>query len=149
MHRKPRRAARRRATPHRHLFALLALAVAFVQLVGLGHLVFVTHAICEHGALLHVEHEAVAAPKIDDRPAAEDRVAARPGQSADGHHQHCDPFAVRPAVVAVAPSFEAPAPFEGVLLPETAVVRAAFPPIDLLSLAPKSSPPRIASSLTV
>jgi len=149
---RPRRAARRRATPHRHLLALLALAVTAAQLFVLGHLVFVTHTICEHGALLHVERVPAVDPAAVD-PAAvdppDDRVAARPGKGAGAHHQHCDAFGVRPAVIAVAPSFDAPAPLEGVLLPEQHGARAAVLPIELLSLAPKSSPPRGASSPSV
>jgi hypothetical protein len=128
----------RNALPQRYFFAFLALAVAMVQLFGLGHLVFVSHAICEHGALLHTDEAAVHA---DEAARDADGVSsALPGRGAEDH-QHCDALAVRPAVVAVQPAFDAPAELEGALLPETPRAFAAHPPIAVLALAPKVSPP--------
>jgi hypothetical protein len=140
MDRRRRRTATRKALPQRYFFAFLALAVAMVQLFGLGHLVFVSHAICEHGALLHTEDATVHAEAAAAARDADGVSSALPGRGA-AEHQHCDALAVRPAVIAVQPAFEAPAELEGALLPETPRALVAHPPIAVLALAPKVSPP--------
>jgi hypothetical protein len=138
MDRRRRSRAPRRTPPHRHLLALIAIAVGLLQVFGLGHLVFVSHAICEHGALLHVEGEAAHA---DEAPAEAKGVAsARPGQAAEDH-QHCGALAVRPAVIAVQPAFAAFVPIAIALTEDAPPALDPFPPIGVLALAPKSSPP--------
>lgn len=119
-----------------------------LQLFGLGHLIFVTHAICEHGDLLHAD---VAARRAEEARAAFDRGIddgashAERGRAAEDH-QHCDALAVRPAVVSVAPAFDAPADLGTALPPSIPPAAAGHAPIALLSLAPKVSPPARAAS---
>jgi hypothetical protein len=120
---------------HRLVLAVFALALSGVHLVGLGHLLFVTHVICEHGALLHTE-EALAHV---DEPAPADVDSAAPGLGE--HHQHCDAFAVETTAVAVEPAFSAPAPLSFLLASEAPASPFAHRPIGLLALAPKASPP--------
>jgi hypothetical protein len=146
MARQSRRKVSRRPPPHRYLLAFFALAMAVAQLFGVGHLVLVSHAVCEHGALFHgtaaeVRHGGEAHAAAVPRGVS----SARPGGAGEGEHQHCDPFGVLPGVVAVAPACDLPAAVESAQLPPTPVARAAFAPIGLLALAPKSSPPRASS----
>src|SRR5262245_36335720 len=137
MDRRTTRPAPRRPRPQRSLFAFLALFVTVAQLFGLAHLVLVSHAICEHGALPHAE----IAPRADARAAdADGKPSAVPGGAA-AEHDHCDPFALKPATVSVEPACAVPELLDFALLDEAPPASFAFRPIGILALAPKSSPP--------
>src|SRR4051812_1565889 len=106
--RQPRRRTPRRRAVVRAgavLFAaVVSLGLLVTQLALVGHMVFVSPSLCEHGALVH-DHHAEAHP----RAAHGDTVSAIPGD-APGHagHDHCDPFALKTLAVRVDPSFVVP-----------------------------------------
>jgi hypothetical protein len=111
------------------------------QLAALGHLVLVRHARCEHGAWVHVRHDA--APAVPAVAAARDRhtAAAGPSGRAEGEHEHCDALALRPALAEVDASCVVPELIAATLLPFDAGPRTGERPVPILTLAPKSSPP--------
>jgi hypothetical protein len=138
---KPPRASRHRA--RQVLFACFALGMVLAQLFAVGHLVFVSHAICEHGALQHADTGAAPRPAEISADAAEATgraPRALPGRGA-GEHEHCDPFARAPAAIHVDPSFAAPELIQPSLTAWHQGSPFAFETIGLLALAPKSSPP--------
>jgi hypothetical protein len=121
---------------------LCALGVVFGQLVSAGHLVFVSHAICEHGSLLHESHAEGASDKASVRAASSsDEPSASPGPAAE-EHEHCDALALRPATIAVGPAFTLPELIEIGVIEWASTSPLASPPIAILHLAPKGSPPR-------
>jgi hypothetical protein len=126
--------ARQRPALRRLVLAVFALALSGVHFFGLGHLVFVTHVLCEHGALLHAED---VAHVEEQAPAGTDAAAPGSGE----HHQHCDVLAVKTTTLAVQPPFAAPAPISWLLAADAVSPAPAHPPIGLLALAPKASPP--------
>lgn len=135
MSRRGTSTGQRRHALHRLVLAIFAVALSGLHLVSLGHLLFVTHVVCEHGALLHTE-EALA--HVDEQaPTGVDSAAPGLGE----HHQHCDAFAVETTAVAVQPAFSAPAPPALLLDAEAPASPIAHRPIGLLALAPKASPP--------
>lgn len=136
----------------RALLAFFASFVAFGYLAAISHMAFVAHAICaEHGELVHVEPAVGSSPE----PAGDGSASASAPRalSLDVHpsddHDHC--------VLGVAPPGEAAvergAPREIVVPPdpiETPALEAPSwtpppvapaPPISILLLSPKSSPP--------
>ncbi len=119
--------------------AALALTLLFAvgQLAGFAHLVLVPHVTCpEHGELMHAE-AAPAAPTLAGGPA---RAWLNRGARAHGH-DHCLAFSSRredvlAAAGPAAPEVQAPAPHSA------PPARTPFaPPLALLRLAPKGSPP--------
>lgn len=134
----------------RSLFAFFASFVALGYLAAISHMAFVAHAVCaEHGELVHVE--AAIGPSSDR--AGDTSASAPRALSVDVHpsddHDHC--------VLGVAPpgegSVERGAPRVVVLPPDPAETPpieapawspppvAPAPPISILLLSPKSSPP--------
>jgi|SRR6185503_3162546 len=113
---------------------LISLGLLFGQGATLLHLWMVPHTTCEHGELVHAAPHAAAPAQGTKQPGVE---AAAP----DGNeHEHCDvnarihrPEAVGPAVAEATLLCIEPA----VTLEERSETR----PVNLLSLAPKSSPP--------
>ncbi|XXX74836.1 hypothetical protein WMF30_45005 [Sorangium sp. So ce134] len=149
----PPRAHRRAGSSARWLVLLALLA----QLCGLTHALFVRHARCEHGelvhvgALVHAGHASAARGALPDVSAApqqaegrargsEDRIAAAQGAPRHLDDDHCDAFALRGQLGAPAHRVG-----EATLL-EVLCLASLRPspevrPIPLLILAPKSSPP--------
>lgn len=141
----PRRTRGRLASPRRALWLVLfSIGLVAAQLLSAGHLVFVSHALCEHGELTHDEWAAPGAHAERVAPAAADvdpdAPSATTGRDA-AEHDHCDPFAVRPALVSVGPACVVPEVLSEALVPWTAGRPDAERPISILALAPKSSPP--------
>ena len=102
-----------------------------------GHLVFVSHSLCEHGALVHGHHEEA----HRHAPQGRDAAAASGDALEDSGHDHCEPFAVQSFAVSVGPSCVVPTVLDAELLPWSVRPRPGERSIPLLSLAPKSSPP--------
>lgn len=147
--RRPRRAPPSAAHVRPRVLASLvvALGLLFGQLVQISHLLLVPHQACEHGELTHVtlpvaEPElAEPARPLDGMRRGEATRAVEPSEQAKGEHDHCEPRALcrRDAELG---------PFVGeASLLDILDLRALPPalerrPIALLSVAPKSSPPR-------
>jgi hypothetical protein len=100
------------------------------------HLWMVPHATCEHGELIELHAAPRAAPPEDAAKQASVK-AALPG---DGEHEHCEKNARLHRLQGVGPAVG-----EASLLciePRTTLgERGETRPVELLSLAPKSSPP--------
>ncbi len=134
----------RPASARRPFAALLVVAVAllFAHVARLGHLVFVPHVRCAHGALVHAHAEPAAgdaAARPGDAPTRAPVVQASP--TADGDHDHCDGLAVAPARIDPPASIAPSAVIAWCAAPDTARPRPAATVVALLSLAPKGSPP--------
>ncbi|MEZ4301367.1 MAG: hypothetical protein R3B70_40915 [Polyangiaceae bacterium] len=132
----------------RFAFAFLASILASGYLAAVTHLTFVAHARCaEHDALVHVApaaHPAVAT----DAPRSSTTAIESTGAPAADEHDHCVLGMAQPADARVAeparlllphPEPQVAAPLPAVCAPGDAV--APPPPIALLHLSPKSSPP--------
>jgi hypothetical protein len=108
------------------------------------HLLFVQHAMCEHGELVDVSRGSPAlrdageksAARADGPAALADTHAASPG------HEHCDALAVRHRPTEVGPTVLAASLLwiEPVSTCGEGAERRAVP---ILSLAPKCSPPAV------
>jgi hypothetical protein len=122
---------------------LVSQILLAIQLLSLGHLLSARHITCpEHGDIMHVESSAGALPApgtdVPIRPAL-----ASSGSTAGADHHHCLVCAdanrrcllAGPAEACVTPVFIACEAH-----PVATVFRA---PIDLILLAPKSSPPSV------
>ncbi|WP_437606982.1 hypothetical protein WMF20_39695 [Sorangium sp. So ce834] len=154
----PPRPLPRRARPRAGSSALcLVLLALLAQLCGLTHALFVRHARCEHGelvhvgALVHAGHAvgaARAAPRAETAaPQPADGRASGPGdevaeEGALRHldHDHCDAFALRGQLGAPVHRV-AEATLLEVLCLDALRPSPEVRPIPLLILAPKSSPP--------
>jgi len=118
---------------------LLSLSVLLVtQLAAMGHLVFVRHSLCEHGAAVHDDHHRVATA-AHIRTGAE--PAVRPGEPSEGSHEHCDPAGIMPALVQATTYSLPPTLLDGYLLPFSVRPSTGEAPTSILDFAPKSSPP--------
>lgn len=145
---------RRRSSPSasargfvRVAFALVASLLAASYVASLVHMAFVAHAACvEHGGFVHVERAAPADPSLlrGDAPAK-----TLPGEAVStDEHDHCLVGATRPGESAIARAGlsvvldeQAPsAPPRDLTLPAFAHAEPP-PPISLLLLSPKNSPP--------
>jgi len=122
---------------------LLLCALAIIAISGLGqsaHLVLVRHLRCIHGALVHA---APAPAPQHERPAASPSKggAADQGVGVVGH-QHCRHALVRAAAVTPPPvaALARLLAWSPTGVPGSA--SATRPPVALLHLAPKLSPPR-------
>jgi hypothetical protein len=144
MHRIRRKATARRPAFLRFALAFAAFLTAFNYLSALAHLTFVAHTTCaEHSALAHIPNASSAAAEVGPNT-----VAPSGGSLAADEHDHCIAGVARPgeaevaaaalsAVVCADPPVVAP-----LVLQKPCPVRAApAPPIDILFLSPKSSPP--------
>jgi hypothetical protein len=133
----------------RSLIALLASFFGFVHFAAISHMAFVAHARCvEHGQLVHVEaaSAAPAAPAVEAPHAAPSAVPGDAHASED--HDHCALGVAPPgeasagrAAPIVVPDSDAPAVPR---LSAPAWAKAPVPPappIAILLLSPKSSPP--------
>lgn len=125
------------------LGALCVVALLLAGKIGaLGHLLLVKHTRCAHGELVHTQdleaHRTVAAEPDSD-------IGGEALQQAHAdHHEHCKSLAVTElATVLVRPPALVQLLAWELLLPagRPATARAA---IDLLALAPKTSPPPVA-----
>ena len=118
---------------------LLTLALLFAQGNRVFHELLVRHTICEHGGLIH---DGAHPPLAQAAQAAPDPALSQ--GSTPGHdptdHDHCDAKSVLHRLGQVAP-FVAPASLLQVAPPAFSGEHRASPPIALLDLAPKSSPP--------
>ncbi|MEJ7729812.1 MAG: hypothetical protein WKG00_11390 [Polyangiaceae bacterium] len=118
---------------------LLSLSVLLViQLAAMGHLVFVRHSLCGHGAAVHDDHHGVAAPA---RVRAGAEPAVRPGEPAEGSHEHCDPAGINPALIEATTYALPPTLLDGYLLPFSVRPSAGQGATSVLDFAPRSSPP--------
>jgi len=142
--------ARKLGSAHEQGF--LRFALAFVTwFAGLGylasitHMAFVAHSACaEHGELVHVQS---GAQHADPTEGSASRVSERDTVASD-EHDHCAAAATKPAQarasqppVSVAVLDSEPLKVEVVPLAGSAPRLALAPPIPLLLLSPKSSPP--------
>jgi hypothetical protein len=117
--------------------ALVSLGLVVAQIARLGHMMLVSHSVCEHGALVHGHH-------AEEHHAADrgrDPVATQGEAPADADHEHCDAAGVKAVAVAVGPACVAPTLLDGELLPWSVRPRPDGRAIAILSLAPKNSPP--------
>lgn len=134
----------------RSLIAFFAAFLGFVHVAAISHMAFVAHARCaEHGDLVHVE----AAPAAAARPAIEADHPSPQAVPNDAHaaedHDHCalglaPPDEGRVARGAPAPVLDADPPAAPLaVLPSQARPASVSPapPIAILLLSPKSSPP--------
>ena len=143
--RPPARPARASLPGARQGFALAtALLCLLAQLSGAAHLALVSHVRClEHDALVHADpsHGAAVAGQLVRRGAEAEGVPTDLAQHADDHCfvaglRRREPWAVaRLRVRAVEPAVQV-APQAWLRLHETPA-----PPVPLLRLAPKASPP--------
>jgi hypothetical protein len=129
-----------------------AIASLVVYLCGLGHMVVVAHARCEHGEFVHGSHEheseAHGSASLTEDSAGPAAVGSddssdqvRPGEVSEDHG-HCDPFAVTPGITpSVATSCADVRLLDGALLPWSVRASVGVRTLAILSLAPKSSPP--------
>lgn len=124
----------------RHVgFVCALLGLLVVQLAAVGHQLLIRHSMCEHGAVVHADHEQHdAAPSVvhtSSEPAVE------PGARAEGSHEHCDPAGVRSSAVKIGAPLVPPTLLDGYLLPWSVRPQHARAPLAILSFAPKNSPP--------
>lgn len=137
-----------RRSPWRVGLALWVGCVALVALAATGfgrtlHFALVPHERCEHGKLVHPRRHGQAHQAAVATVAAARALAWLQGHGVADGHDHCDVKAVPPADV---PQLGVGAPvavLSWVLAPATTPRLAERRPIALLSLAPKSSPPRL------
>jgi len=119
--------------------ALSLIVLLASQLAAMGHLVFVQHSICEHGAAVHGGH----AVEADRAPLA--RTGSDPaisgGERMERAHEHCDPSGIRPALVQADAYCLAPTLLDEYLLPWSLRPQRTEAPVSALELAPKNSPP--------
>lgn len=117
--------------------ALLAFALLLSQAARLSEQLVVQHAICEHGALLHVGE---GAPSLEDAGSKEKGEALFASNAPPFEHEHCDGVAIvhRPEPLAL--PFSSPTLISVTLLQEPSPLLVARP-IALLFEAPKASPP--------
>jgi hypothetical protein len=116
----------------------VALSIALAQVAALGHWVLIAHRTCEHGLPVHVED---ARDGARDAPEGDGDSAPSASEAEQDGHAHCQVPATQPAAApCVGP--HAPGPLVGRapvdLEPASRWSHAA---IELLLLAPKSSPP--------
>ena len=118
-------------------FALISLGLLVAQAARVGHLLFVSHSLCEHGSLIHAGEVAPPHASASDREEAPvvDPGAAHPG------HEHCDPLGLKALAPAVGPACPDCTLLDGELLPWSVRPRPGERVISILLLAPKSSPP--------
>jgi hypothetical protein len=117
--------------------ALLAFALLLSQAARLSEQLVVEHAICEHGALLHVGGSA---PAVADEGSKEKGEALFASNTPPFEHEHCDNAAIVHRPEALAPPFVTPTVL-AVTLHEEPSPRLFARPIALLFEAPKASPP--------
>ncbi|AGP40386.1 hypothetical protein [Sorangium cellulosum] len=161
---RPPRPLQRRARPRAGSSARgLALLALLAQLCSLTHALFVRHARCEHGELVHVGAlvhtvHAVGAARASGAAHAAPRAEAAAPQQAEGRapapgdqvaeegaqrhrdDDHCDAFALRGQLGAPVHRV-AEATLLEVLCLDALRSSPEVRPIPLLILAPKSSPP--------
>lgn len=118
---------------------LVALGLLFLQGPRLFHLLLISHTTCEHGELVEVasdsKHTAI---DVWERDSEQDRADA--GHGEDAGHDHCDALALRHLPSDIAKALGAPS----LLTIEPRAVlssRDGQRPVQILSLAPKGSPP--------
>jgi hypothetical protein len=119
----------------------LALTATAGQLSAVVHMLLVPHAVCpEHGALVHVASDTARARERDSSARSEYRDAGELSES--DQHDHCLADAARRAASLVASPLSSKLAV-GALAGTPAVCgpESAERSVDLLSLAPKSSPP--------
>ena len=146
--RRPRRArpSAARARPTALASLVTVFGLLFAQLLQLSHLLLIPHQACEHGELTHAALPSGAKPGTDPRTReglrrGEETSAVESSDQARGEHDHCEPRALCRRDEGIAPFIG-----EASLL-DILDLRALPPaperrPIALLSVAPKSSPPR-------
>jgi hypothetical protein len=116
---------------------VLAAFVLVSQVARVAHFVLVAHAHCaEHGDIAHSDHAAAS----DDGSDHGESVALRTGE-AGGEHEHCDVLGMPVTPLAVAPSLADASLLDAYLLPWSVRPSVGHRVLDVLDLAPKSSPP--------
>ncbi|APR82994.1 Hypothetical protein A7982_08343 [Minicystis rosea] len=122
---------------------LVALSLLVLQGPRQLHMLLVSHATCEHGDLVEVDHadsvrERAHRDATAEKGAAHDEIEAADDSRSD--HDHCDARALRHLPTSVDPFIVGASLLDVtplVVLDEQAEER----PVALLSLAPKGSPP--------
>ena len=122
---------------------VVALAAVISQVLGLAHMGLISHQRCEQGAVIHASASTSAHAHAADDRKVDDGVAVRAGGALEGDHEHCDPFAVAPALVAAEPWCADLTLLDGTVLPWSVRPSAGERAVALLLLAPKSSPPTV------
>lgn len=146
--RRPRRAppSAARARPPALASLVIVFGLLFGQFLQLSHLLLVPHQACEHGELTHAALPAGAKPGADPRPRegirrGEETSALESSDQASGEHDHCEPRALCHRDEGIAP-FIGEASLLDILDQRALPPAPERRPIALLSVAPKSSPPR-------
>lgn len=131
----PRLAAGRaaRVTCARLVLAVFAL---FLHATRISEAWLVNHALCEHGEVVHAGHAPGAGAEEGSQGAAQGSEGAD-----DPEHDHCFASSLHHRTGDVGPSVAEPSLIAIALSPGVAS-QPETRPIDLLSLAPKGSPPR-------
>lgn len=127
----------------RALAALVALLLGVTSLGEATHFLVVPHAICaEHGELVELRQGASEAHEHDETDAQ--KAPASAPASGDVEHDHCDVVAQaqREQLLPPLPAFEVPGAGDASVSVAVALEPRVERPLDLLRLAPKTSPPR-------
>jgi hypothetical protein len=149
---KRRSLTRPTARAGRVLFARLVLAVfaLFLHATRISEAWLVQHALCEHGEVVHAAHAPEAG--AEDAPQGADersQAADERSQGADDPaHDHCFASALHHRTGDIGPSVAEPSLIAIALSPGVAS-QPETRPIDLLSLAPKGSPPARGGSFRI
>ncbi len=122
------------------LVCLVALLLGG-RVASVGHMVLTRHVQCPHGELVHVVHDESPKPATVAQPDV-DGVAVHAGYPPAGPHEHCNPPALFDVVTEHARPAMASQLIEWQLLSRTVGPAVSQQAIAILSLAPKSSPPR-------
>jgi hypothetical protein len=124
---------------------LLSISLLVMHMARLGHMLLVSHEVCEHGALVHAHHDETARhadPAAAPHGGRALETCAAPGTPAsDAGHEHCDPFSLKAISLAVSVPGVTPRLLDGELLPWSVRPSQGEQIIAILSLAPKNSPP--------
>jgi hypothetical protein len=136
---------RSKAPPKAGIRVLGALVVALgllgSLLVQTAHFAFVQHRLCEHGELSH-EDEVPLSSRATAREKHDQPAVDTDSSRAEKAHDHCDALAVRHRLVDAVGCSLGPCTLVSILL-QTIGAGSEERPRTMLSLAPKSSPPRI------
>lgn len=119
------------------------LALFATQFGQLTHFLLVRHSVCVHGDLIHgaaPAHEDEAA-RLSSKSEASADARAIPGDRHTDAHEHCDAAAVRFRTPELLP-FSAPPSVLTTVTDDILAPSVQRAPIGVLTLAPKSSPPR-------
>jgi len=135
-----RRSLPRKARRDLFVHAWLALALLFAQGARVSEILLVQHAICEHGALLHIDAAEARASSDEE---SEERKLEKGSSAAPFEHEHCDAASILHNPHSIGPSLAPPALLlVAPLAPPSSARHVRV--IAVLFQAPKNSPPAAA-----